>query len=72
MKWRNRSPVEDLPMGPKDFRSNALNAAEEALCIAFRKHMPLASLGHMPPLMQIKRFALYEFQKSLKSHEQLS
>ncbi len=38
MKWRNRSSVEDLPMGPKDVRSTVLSTAEEALCIAFRKH----------------------------------
>ena len=41
MKWRNRSSVEDLPMGPKDVRSTVLSAAEEALCIAFRKHILL-------------------------------
>ena len=38
MKWRNRSSVEDLPMGPKDVRSTVLSTAEEALCVAFRKH----------------------------------
>ena len=38
MKWRNRASVEDLPMGPKDVRSTVLSTAEEALCVAFRKH----------------------------------
>lgn len=38
MKWRNRSSVEDLPMGPNEVRSTVLSVAEEALCIAFRKH----------------------------------
>jgi transposase-like protein len=38
MKWRKRSSVEDMPMGPKDVRSTVLSAAEEALCVAFRKH----------------------------------
>lgn len=38
MKWRNRSTVEDMPMGPKDVRSTVLSVEEEALCVAFRKH----------------------------------
>lgn len=38
MKWRKRSSVEDMPMGPKDVRSTVLSVAEEALCVAFRKH----------------------------------
>ena len=38
IKWRNRSSVEDLPMGPNEVRSTVLSVAEEALCIAFRKH----------------------------------
>ena len=38
MKWRNRSSVEDLPMGPKEVRSTVLTVEEEALCVAFRKH----------------------------------
>lgn len=37
-KWRKRSSVEDLPMGPKQPRSSVLSAEEEALCVAFRKH----------------------------------
>lgn len=38
MKWRNRSGVDDLPMGPKRPRSTVLSREEEALCVAFRKH----------------------------------
>ena len=38
MKWRNRSSVEDLPMGPKEVHSTVLTIAEKALCVAFRKH----------------------------------
>ena len=38
MKWRNRSTVEDMPMGPKEPRSTVLSAEEEAVCVAFRKH----------------------------------
>lgn len=37
-KWRGRSSVEDLPMGPKHPRSTVLSAEEEALCVAFRRH----------------------------------
>ena len=38
MKWQGRSSVEDMPMGPKEPRSTVLSVAEEALCVAFRKH----------------------------------
>ena len=38
MKWRKRDSVEDAPMGPKEVRSTVLSEAEEALCVAFRKH----------------------------------
>lgn len=37
-KWRNRSSVEDAPMGPKERRSTVLSPEEEALIVAFRKH----------------------------------
>ncbi len=37
-KWRKRSSVEDMPMGPKQPRSTVLSADEEAMCVAFRKH----------------------------------
>ena len=38
LKWRQRDSVEDMPMGPKKVRSTVLSEAEEALCVAFRKH----------------------------------
>jgi transposase InsO family protein len=38
-KWRKRSSVEDLPMGPKAVRSTVLSPEEEAVvCVAFRRH----------------------------------
>lgn len=37
-KWRKRVTVEDAPMGPKEKRSTVLSQAEEAACVAFRKH----------------------------------
>src|SRR3546814_14906205 len=37
-KWRQRSSVEDAPMGPKQRRSTVLSQEEEALIVAFRKH----------------------------------
>ncbi|MBN4083057.1 IS481 family transposase [bacterium AH-315-B06] len=37
-KWRKRSSVEDMAMGPKQPRSTVLSAEEEAMCVAFRKH----------------------------------
>ncbi len=42
MKWKKRSSVEDQPMGRKNPRSTVLTVAEEAACIAFRKHSLLA------------------------------
>ena len=41
-KWRKRSSVEDLPMGPKTVRSTVLSPEEEAICVAFRRHTLLA------------------------------
>lgn len=38
LKWKHRSSVEDLPMGPRDMHSTVLSIEEEAICIAFRKH----------------------------------
>ena len=38
MKWKKRTAVEDLPMGPKEPRSTVLTLEQEALCVAFRKH----------------------------------
>ena len=41
MKWRDRTSVEDRPMGPKSPRSTVLTPGEEAVCVAFRKYMLL-------------------------------
>ncbi len=38
MKWKNRTSVEDRPMGPQNARSTVLSIEEEAICVAFRKH----------------------------------
>jgi transposase-like protein len=37
-KWKKRTVVTDVPMGPKDPRSTVLSIEEEAICVAFRKH----------------------------------
>jgi len=37
-KWKKRKSTEDLPYGPKVVRSTVLIPAEEAVCVAFRKH----------------------------------
>jgi transposase InsO family protein len=37
-KWKNRSPVHDAPMGPKQAHSTVLTEAEEALIVTFRRH----------------------------------
>lgn len=40
-KWKQRSFVHDTLMGPKDVRSTVLTPEEEALVVAFRKHILL-------------------------------
>ena len=37
-KWKQRSRVQDAPMGPKQAHSTVLSTEEEALIVAFRKH----------------------------------
>jgi transposase-like protein len=41
-KWRKRTFVHDAPMGPKVPCSTVLSPEEEAIVVAFRKHMSLA------------------------------
>lgn len=36
-KWRKRTSVEDVAMGPKQPRSTVLSAEQEAVAVAFRK-----------------------------------
>jgi transposase-like protein len=40
-KWKKRSHVHDAPMGPKQPRSTVLTLEEEALIVAFRRHILL-------------------------------
>ncbi|WP_310621695.1 IS481 family transposase [Flexibacterium corallicola] len=42
MKWKKRTSVEDQPTGRENPRSTVLTLAEEAACVAFRKHSLLA------------------------------
>jgi transposase InsO family protein len=37
-KWKQRSEVQDAPMGPKQAHSTVLSTEEEALIVAFRKY----------------------------------
>ena len=37
-KWRKRTSLEDLPMGPRAPHSTVLSADEETLIVAFRRH----------------------------------
>jgi transposase InsO family protein len=37
-KWKRRAYVHDAPMGPKEPRSTVLSKAQEAVCVAFRRH----------------------------------
>jgi len=37
-KWKQRSNVQDAPMGPKQAHSTVLSTEEEAVIVAFRKH----------------------------------
>ena len=38
VKRRQRTTVQDAPMGPKQPRSTVLSKEEEAACVAFRQH----------------------------------
>jgi transposase InsO family protein len=41
-KWKKRTHVTDLPMGPKEPHSTVLTPEQEAACVAFRKHTLLS------------------------------
>lgn len=41
LKWRKRASVEDRKTGPKEPRSTVLSTEEEAMIVAFRRHMLL-------------------------------
>jgi transposase-like protein len=38
-KWKKRTSVADLPTGPKESKSTVLSIEDEAVVVAFRKHM---------------------------------
>jgi len=66
-KWRKRTTVEDMPMGPQDARSTVLSPEEEATCVAFRKHtlLPLddclyALLATVPNLTRPSLHRLFQ------------
>src|SRR5271166_1065976 len=40
-KWKRRSSVADLPTGPKEPHSTVLSIEEEAIVVAFRRHILL-------------------------------
>ena len=66
-KWRKRSFVEDMPMGPKP-RSTTLSIEEEAMAVAFRKHtlLPLDDCLYalQASIPQLTRSALHRcFQR---------
>ena len=62
-KWRKRETVEDLKTGPKERHSTVLTEAEEAMIVAFRRHMllPLDDCLHalQPTVPHLTRSALH-------------
>jgi transposase-like protein len=38
-KWKARTSVSDLPTGPKEPRSTVLSPEQEAIVVAFRRHL---------------------------------
>ena len=67
-KWRKRTFVHDVAMGPKASRSTVLTAEEEAMVIAFRKHalLPLDDCLYAPQatIPHLTRSALHHcFQR---------
>src|SRR5579884_2921419 len=67
-KWRKRSSVDDLPMGPRQPRSTVLTAEQEAVVVAFRRQT-LLSLDDclyalQPTIPRLTRSALHRcFQR---------
>jgi hypothetical protein len=47
-KWNKRSPVSDLPTGPMDAKSSVSSVEDDAIIVAFRRHM-------LPPLEKPNR-----------------
>ena len=44
-KWKKRTSAADLPTGPKEPHSTVLSPEEEAIIVAFRKHIITSSTG---------------------------
>jgi transposase len=40
-KWRKRTSVADLPTGPREAHSSTLSTEQEAIIVAFRRHILL-------------------------------
>jgi transposase-like protein len=62
-KWRKRTTVTNLPMGPRAAHSTVLSVEEEAMIVAFRRHTLLA-LDHclyalQPTLPHLARSSLH-------------
>ena len=66
-KWKRRETIADAPMGPRHPVSTTLNAAEEALVVAFRRHTRLGlddCLKRLKPLIpKLSRSALHRCLK---------
>jgi hypothetical protein len=62
-KWKARSSVSDRPTGPKQPRSTVLSAEEEAVVVAFRRHIlsPLDDCLYalQPPVPHLTRSSLH-------------
>lgn len=62
-KWRKRQTVEDRKTGPKEPRSTVLNAEEETMVVAFRRHtlLPLDDCFYalQPTIPHLTRSSLH-------------
>ena len=62
-KWRKRSHIHDVAMGPKELRSSVLTLEEEAAVVAFRRHtlLPLDDCLYalQPSLPHLTRSSLH-------------
>ena len=62
-KWRKRTTVTDLPMGPRSIHSTVLSVEEEAMIVAFRRHtlLPLDDCLYalQPTLPHLTRSSLH-------------
>ena len=69
-KWRKRSSVNDLHMGPKEPSSTVLSKDEEAIIIAFRKHTLLPLDDCLYALQEsIPRLTRSSLHRCLQRHD---